>query len=92
MSDVTVNPMVVDATLTVTSLARPIKVKKVYWFAPTTTGNDFVITDGSAAAEVLLEGQAEADLGSQNFDFDPPVTWKNFAVPTLTSGTLYIYH
>lgn len=92
MSDVTVNPMVVDGVLTVTSLARPIRVKKVYWFKPTSTGDDFVITDGSTAAEVLLEGQAEADLGSQNFDFDPPQVWKNFAVPTLTSGTLYIFH
>ena len=89
MTDVTVNPMVVDGVLTITSLARPIRVKKVYWFDPTTSGHDFSITDGT---EVLLEGQAEANNGSQNFDFDPPQVWKNFAVPTLTSGTLYIYH
>jgi len=92
MSDVTINPIVVDGTLTVTSLPRPVRVKKVYWFNPTTSGHDFSITDGSTAAEVLLEGQAEANNGSQNFDFDPPQVWKNFAVPTLTSGTLYIYH
>jgi hypothetical protein len=92
MSDVTVNPMVVDGVLTVTSLDHPIRVKKVYWFDPTTSGDDFVITDGTSAAEVLLEGQAEANNGSQNFDFDPPQVWKQFAVPTLTSGTLYIYH
>ena len=89
MSDVTVNPMVVDGTLTITSLDHPIQVKKVYWFNPTTSGHDFSITDGT---EVLLEGQAEANNQSQNFDFDPPQIWKNFAVPTLTSGTLYIYH
>jgi len=91
MTDVTVNPMVVDATLTITSLDHPIRVKKVYWFNPTTSGHDFSINDGSTD-NVLLEGQAEANNGSQNFDFDPPVLWKNFAVPTLTSGTLYIYH
>ena len=92
MTDVTVNPMVVTGTLTVTSLGRPIWVKKVYWFAPTNIGDDFSITDGSAAANVLLEGQAEVALSSQNFDFDPPQLWQNFAVPTLTTGTLYIYH
>jgi hypothetical protein len=92
MSDVTVNPMVVDGVLTVTDLARPIRVKKVYWFNPTTSGDDFTITDGSSGANVLLEGQSEANNQSQNFDFDPPPIWKNFAVPTLTSGTLYIYH
>jgi hypothetical protein len=84
--------MVITGTqASVTSLARPIWVKKVYWFNPVTSGDDFKITDGDDA-NVLLEGQSEANNQSQNFDFDPPALWKNFKTTVLGSGTLYIYH
>ena len=92
MTDLTINPIVVTGTMvSVASLARPIPVKLVYWFNPTTTGHDFNIHDGSSAANVLLEGQAEANNQSQLFKFDPPSVWPDFQVSVLGSGKLYIY-
>jgi len=92
MTDLTVNPIIITGTMaSAAGPDRPFPVKLVYWFNPTTSGDDFKILDGSTADNVLLEGQAEANNQSQLFKFDPPQVWPDFKVSVLTTGTLYIY-
>ncbi len=91
-NDFTVNPIIVDTEMVANaSIGRPIRVKRIIWFNPTTAGQLFNIGDGSTAANVLLTGRAEVNAQSQVFDLGRQI-WKDFLVDDLDSGTLYIYY
>jgi hypothetical protein len=90
-NDLTNRPLKVDTVMGAgAGLSRPLRVVKVYWENPTTAGNTFVIIDPTSS-KVLLEGRAEANNQSQVFEFPVPITWRDFRVSTLASGTLWIY-
>ena len=91
-NDLTLNPIFIDTAMVAAAApARPIWVKKVLWFNPTTIGHVFTIHDGTSATNTLLEGRAEVANQSQNFDFDPPQLWSDFQVTPIDSGVIYIY-
>jgi len=71
---------------------KPLRVIKVVWTAPGVSGS-FVITDGSTAGNVLLQGVTPASFAGQDveYDFEVPLAWRNFKVTTLSAGTLLIF-
>ena len=65
------------------------KVKKVRWVGATTAGHQAIIKD-SGNNETIWESVAS---GANFIDSDLIESWwpRGFTVPTLDSGTLYIY-
>lgn len=45
----------------------------------------------AVVANVLLDGKCDTAKVGQVYDFEEPVTWKDFRVTTLGSGTLWIF-
>ena len=89
----TANPLKIDtAGGSALGLKRPIRIVKVYWLNPTTLGHTFQITDTGASPTDILSGRCEVANQSQVFDFNHPLFVKDIIVPTLQSGTLYIYY
>ena len=67
------------------------RVTKVLWDNPTAVGHTFSIaaTDGT----VLLSGTCSVADQDIPYDFnDAPVTWKDFQLTQISSGTLYIWY
>lgn len=67
-------------------------VEKVIWSAPGASGS-FSVQETSDNM-VLLAGTTPASFAGQDVEYDfesMNVVWRNFKVPTLSAGTLYIY-
>lgn len=65
-----------------------IKITRVYWFNPTTLGHTVIIQDKNG--RVIWEGRAEAANESQLANLEAG-WYPGYKVPTLASGTLYVY-
>jgi hypothetical protein len=99
----TTNPIIIDTTFTTgyranaTSLfplANPLglAIYKVIWKTPGASAS-FSIQETSDSL-VLLSGSTPAAYAGPDpvFDFEEMnIIWRNFKVPTLSAGTLYIY-
>lgn len=90
-NNLAVNPLRIDTAMG-SPATKNMYIEKIYWFNPTLAGDTVVITDGSAAGNILWEGRAEAANSSQVFDLDSKIHWNQFRVTTLSSGVLYIYY
>lgn len=94
----TSNPIQVDTVFTSPTFASATKLPtnseltlhEIYWYNPTNIGDTFSITlaDGQT---VLRNGRCEVANQSQVFRMWG-IRIRNFTVPTLTSGTLFIYY
>lgn len=93
------NPMIIDTAFSGSTVftaqtgAGPLNttlfIDEIYWLSPATIADTFVFTDGNA--KVVRKGVCEVALQSQLFSmYAKPM--RDFAVPTLASGTLYIYY
>ena len=68
-------------------LDRPVYIKFVYWYNPTTAGDLFVLKDGAGGE--IVEGRCETDGESQ---WLPVFTgYDSIRSDDVDSGTLYIY-
>lgn len=93
------NPIILDslmATSYKTQVAASIgtlfvlRIEKVYWYAPVTSGDTFVLQDGNG--NILVQGICSGTNISQIFDWTPaPKLWPDFRLTTLTSGKIEIY-
>lgn len=97
------NPIVIDTTFTTgfrvnaTSLfpaGNPmgLGISKVIWRAPGASAT-FAIQEFSDSLVLLQGGTPAAYAGVDPvYDFDGMnIVWRNFKVPTLSAGVLYIY-
>ena len=86
------NPIVLDTTTVGESIDLNSKrVLSIYWFSPTSAGDDVLLThDGG---QTLFVGKAEADLGSQFFQIggSQGIQVRNVRVNTIDSGVIYLY-
>lgn len=94
----TSNPIKVDTPFSSPTFAQSVelptnselKIKEVYWYNPSNIGDlfSFTMSDGQT---VLRQGRCEVANQSQVFlMYD--IRIRDFTVPTLGSGTLYIYY
>ncbi len=79
------------ATIYPGQIARSFKVLQVQLIAGNTSSS-VVIQDNSSAGNVLLNLHATV-AGTNTMQFDPPVTWADWKVTTLTntSDTVYVF-
>jgi hypothetical protein len=65
----------------------------IYWFNPTAVGDKFKIVNPLKQNMILLEGRCEVSHQSQLFSYPPSrVSWQDFQVIILGSGTLEIWY
>lgn len=92
----TTNPMIITSAATVVS-SRPYLAKRIEWYAPTTVGNQVVVTDLNG--NVLVEGTCEVAsqsqilwTGPQKLTFPGKATQTaSWMVATINSGSLIIW-
>lgn len=77
-----------DAGATVYWASR-FKIKRIYWFNPTTIGDLVTVTD--QRDKTIVKGRAEVANGSQVLLDDDQGRWfDGLKIPTLASGELQI--
>lgn len=81
-------PAVVSSPFS-SALPGPIRIGIIYWFNPANIG-DTVLLQNEAGA-TIWQGRCETANQSQIFQPRALVQVGGYAVPTLTSGTLYLY-
>lgn len=68
-----------------------LRIEKVYWETPVTVGDTVTITDASGS-QTILNLRCEVAAQSEIVDWSAnPRYVADFAVPQISSGTLYIY-
>lgn len=93
------NPIILDTVMTSSYKAQvaasigtlfTIRIEKVYWYGPVTSGDTFVLQNGSGAT--LIQGICSGSNISQIFDWTPaPKLWADFQLTQLSSGKIEIY-
>jgi hypothetical protein len=66
-----------------------IKITRLYWFNPTSSGDLVKVVDKNG--NVIWEGRCEANNESQLANIQEQF-YPGYAVTVLGSGTLYVYH
>lgn len=97
-NNLTSNPIAVDTVFTTPAFAASneqptnseLMIKEIYWYNPINIGDTFSITlaDGTT---VIRQGRCEVANQSQVFRMWD-IRLRNFQVPVLSSGTLFIYY
>jgi hypothetical protein len=67
-----------------------LNLDEIYWYNPSASGDTFTVTLGDGNT-VIRQGRCESANQSQVFPMYG-LTITDFTVPTLSSGTLYIYY
>jgi hypothetical protein len=81
-------PLSITAT-TAAAVIGEFAVGAVYWFNPASIGDTAVLQDADGNA--LWSGRCEVANQSQFMPMPAAFRVRGYAVPTLVSGTLYIY-
>lgn len=92
------NPVFIDTAFTTPTFANSAEwptnsellLHEIYWYNPVNIGDTFVMTLGDGTT-IVRQGRCEVANQSQVFRM-----WgarlRDFAVPTLASGTIFIYY
>lgn len=87
-NDLSGQPLVVDtANNNIFTKEKPIFVKRIVWLDPATPGDDLVINDANDRPIVV----AKAEIADQSQTFLVERVFDGIRVPTIDSGTAYIY-
>lgn len=81
-------PLAITAT-TSAVLSGVCNVAKLYWYQPTASANTVTLEDQNGG--VIWQGYCENANQSQVFEFPKPIVVQGIQVPTIGSGTLYVY-
>jgi len=73
-----------------TAKSGQLRIKNVYWFNPTNIADAVSLQDENG--NVIWEGRCEVANQSQDKTFPREICVNGYKVPTLDSGTLYIYY
>ena len=88
------NPMVITATFSTAQTVGPsndsIALDEIYWYNPGTIGDTFNVTLGDGTQTIRF-GRCEVANQSQLFQMYGRRV-NQIQVPTLASGTLYVYY
>lgn len=80
-------PLVITTTQTVQSGMRRLSL--VYWYNPINIGDTVTLQDDKGSP--VWQGRCEVANQSQVLKFPREIEVAGYQVPTLASGTLYIY-
>jgi hypothetical protein len=91
-NDITTNPIALD-TVSATSLtSRQFAVVKIRWYAPSASaGNAVSITDSSGTVKWSSVATGSNYVEESSWDLDSPLVFDGLKVPTLATGTVYLY-
>jgi hypothetical protein len=81
-------PVAVSST-TSGSTGGVMTIASVYWYQPQNVGDLCILEDD--AGSLIWKGYCEVANQSQVFKFPNPFHINGYQVPTLGSGTLYLY-
>lgn len=84
------SPWILDTAGAATLWPSRFAPSKVVWSGPTTVAHVLELTDVNG--KVLLHLVCEVAGGSQQVTFPRGQYWNGLKLPTLGSGTVYIYH
>lgn len=91
-NDLTVNPISIDTASSSAILTRRIEVLRVRWVAElASAGDNAVIQDGDGHALWSSVAAGANYVESEGHHPDYPLVCNGLIVPTLQSGTLYLY-
>jgi hypothetical protein len=88
-NDLTGNPWKVDTASATAIWSGNVWIKRLVWHEPTTSGHTLSITD--AAGRVVWAKTALAGGSGLDYELDLETIVGGLIIPTITSGTLYIY-
>ena len=89
MSDITNNPLVVDAASATALTTITFVATKIRWVGATMAGHTASVQNNSGTVKFAAE--ATGANYSESEHFDPPLIFEGLKVPTLASGVIYIY-
>ena len=84
------NNLPIAVTATTAAVVGGLSVAAVYWYQPIKLTRDSVTLQDSDG-NLIWQGYCEVANQSEVFRFPQPITVPGYKVPTLGSGTLYIY-
>lgn len=94
-NDFTSNPIKIDTVIASNyvpadgEISFPLYVSGIYWYNPGSI-NDLAVVQ-NIGGKLRWQGRCEVANASQYFKFEPPLQFKGLLVPTLGSGTLFLY-
>lgn len=89
MSDITNNPLTIDAASATALTTVTFVATKIRWVGGTTAGHTVSVQNN--AGTVKFAAEAVGANYSESEHFDPPLIFEGLKVPTLASGKIYIY-
>ena len=82
----------IDTAGATSAVTHAVKIKKMIWHEPTTTGHVILIKDGASGKTIWAKTVLAAGSGMDElWDIGTPLWLTGFYVTTLDSGTLYVY-
>lgn len=81
-------PLQITAT-TAAVMSGQMNAALFYWYDPISVGDQVVFQDQNGA--VVWQGRAEVASQSQVFRCPRPISIGGWQVPTISSGTLFVY-
>lgn len=88
-NDVTGIPLIIDTPGASTLTAGTFTATKIRWVGATTAGHAVSVQNKNSV--VKFAATATGANYTESEHFDPPIIFEGLQVPTLDSGTLYIY-
>lgn len=90
-NDLTKNPWVLDTDGATSSWPYPVRILKMIWDQPDSSGDDILVEEGSGGADIW---SLKALAGGTGIYYDEEfygVSYSSFYLTTLDSGTLRVY-
>jgi hypothetical protein len=81
-------PLAFTAT-TAAAIIGSFNAAAVYWFNPVNVGDQVAFQDSDG--NLIWQGRCEVANQSQLFRFPAAISIAGYQIPTLTSGTFYVY-
>lgn len=88
-NDVTSNPIIIDTAAATALTSYAFTATKIRWVGATTAGHQAIVQNGNGIVKFSAEAVGANYTESEHFD--PPLIFSGLIVPTLSSGTIYIY-
>jgi len=91
-NDITNNPLIIDTASGSVVTSKTFVATKVRWVSKSASaGDDIDVQDGNGKSVWVSVATGANYVEETHFDPDARVIFEGLTVPTLDSGTLYIY-
>lgn len=91
-NDITLNPIVLDTVSTTSLTTRQFAVVKIRWYAPSASaGNAVSITDSAGTVKWQSIATGSNYVEESSWDLDAPLEFSGLKLPTIATGTVYLY-